>query len=788
MNREETLKGEIRAMRERLTRLSQASVRINESLDFNVVLQEVIDSACYLANARYGVIATTDAAGGLDAVLTSGTSDDEHRQIVSHPDGQRIFEHFRRLPGAIRVGNYFQYATSASLDGRLPMRVWSGLAAPILHRGESAGIIYLGHDREEKEFSEEDEEILVMFAAHAALVIANARRYRDEQRTRTDLETLISTCPVGVAVFDAGTGEPLSFNREAVRIMDGLCAPGEPPEHLLETLTVRRADGREVSLDEVPIAQMMVSGETVRAEELYFQVPDGRNLTALVNATPTHSGTGEVETYVVTVQDMSPLEELERMRAEFLARVSHELRTPLAAVRGSASTLLNESTDLHPAEIGQFHQIILEQSERIRALIADLLDVAHIETGSLPIAPVPTDLAALLAELEQRFRAGDSRHDLLTEVHPDLPLVMADRSRIAQVIDTLLTNSVRHSPQSSTIRIGAAPGDLHVLVSVADEGTGIAGESLPHLFRKFSLTRGEKQMPDTGLSLAVCKGIVEAHGGRIWAESSGPGLGASFTFTLPTVNEPRLFAPTQIPETSHRPARGSDREPVRILAVDSDNQALRYVRDALVKSGYEVVATGDPHNALLLAEEHSPHLALLDLMLSGTDGTELMKRIKEFSDIPVIFVSAYGQDQLVARAFELGADDYVVKPFSPTEIVARIKAALQRRTTAVSPFPYKAGALVIDHAERVVSLEGEPVELTPKQYQLLAELSANPGRILTYQHLLRRVWGSSGDADIRPMRTAISAIRNKLGDDADNPKYIFTKPRVGYSMPRADAP
>ena len=155
--------------------------------------------------------------------------------------------------------------------------------------------------------------------------------------------------------------------------------------------------------------------------------------------------------------------------------------------------------------------------------------------------------------------------------------------------------------------------------------------------------------------------------------------------------------------------------------------------------------------------------------------------------MPVIFVSAYGQDRLVSRAFEMGADDYVVKPFSPTELVARIGAALRRRTTSEPSIPYVVGDLTIDYTERLVTLGGSPIDLTAIQYRLLVELSANAGRVLTYEHLLRRVWGSDGDADVRPMRTAISSIRRKLGDDADNPTYIFTELRVGYRMPRPDA-
>ena len=130
-------------------------------------------------------------------------------------------------------------------------------------------------------------------------------------------------------------------------------------------------------------------GETVRAEEIVLQVPDGRSITTLLNATPIRSEEGEVESFVIIFQDMTPLEELERMRSEFLAMVSHELRTPLSTIRGSVDTLLEEVSELDSAEITQFHRIIRDQSDSMRHMIADLLDVARIDIGKLPVDPKP---------------------------------------------------------------------------------------------------------------------------------------------------------------------------------------------------------------------------------------------------------------------------------------------------------------------------------------------------------------------------------------------------------------
>ena len=167
---------------------------------------------------------------------------------------------------------------------------------------------------------------------------------------------------------------------------------------------------------------------------------------------------------------------------------------------------------------------------------------------------------------------------------------------------------------------------------------------------------------------------METHGGRIWAESDGPGLGARFTFTIPVAQDAAIGA-ANLPVRSRR----SERERKRILAVDDDPQTLRYVRDALARAGYAPLVTGDPQEVASLVRANDPHLVLLDLMLPGTDGIELMADIHDMADMPVIFLSTYGQEEIIARAFEEGADDYVVKPFSATELVARIKAALRKR-------------------------------------------------------------------------------------------------------------
>ena len=278
-------------------------------------------------------------------------------------------------------------------------------------------------------------------------------------------------------VFEARTGALVSLNREAARIVKSLCGPGQSAEQLLGVITCRRADGREIALDRLPLARALDRAETVRAEEVVLSVPDGRRVTTLINATPIRDPDGPddaLASVVVTLQDLAPLQDIERMRAEFLGMVSHELRAPLTSIKGSAATALRTARLVGPAEVAQFFRIIDEQADRMDSLIGDLLDAGRIDTGTLSVAPEPSDVAVLVDQARGTFISGGGRHTVRIDLPPDLPRVMADRQRLVQVLNNLLANAARHAPDSAPIRIAAAREGLSVAVSVADEGRGIA--------------------------------------------------------------------------------------------------------------------------------------------------------------------------------------------------------------------------------------------------------------------------------------------------------------------------
>ena len=228
MKSPDELHREIEALQERISRLSAASVRISASLDLNTVLQEVVDSARALSGARYGLIATVGEAGHGQGFVTSGLTPDEHRQLAAWADAPRLFEHLRELAEPFRLRDMPSYVRSLGFSSEL-IRSMTLLGTSIRNQDALVGHFFLAEKEGGSEFTSGDEEVLALFASQAATAIVNARTHRGEQQARADLEALIETSPVGVVVFDARSGHPKSFNREARRIVESLCTPDLPP-------------------------------------------------------------------------------------------------------------------------------------------------------------------------------------------------------------------------------------------------------------------------------------------------------------------------------------------------------------------------------------------------------------------------------------------------------------------------------------------------------------------------------------------------------------------------------
>jgi two-component system KDP operon response regulator KdpE len=219
----------------------------------------------------------------------------------------------------------------------------------------------------------------------------------------------------------------------------------------------------------------------------------------------------------------------------------------------------------------------------------------------------------------------------------------------------------------------------------------------------------------------------------------------------------------------------------KVLVIDDEPQMLRAVGAGLRANGFVVALAATGEEALDQLPLTRPDVVLLDLTLPGMDGLDVVRQLREWSKVPIIVLSARGDERDKVRALDLGADDYLTKPFGMEELLARIRVALRHTgATAATEPVYTDGALIIDFARRLVTLRGADVHLTPTEYDLLRELVTNAGKVLTHQMLLGRVWGPASVNDTQYLRTYVNQLRRKIEDDPAHPQRIINEPGIGY--------
>ena len=786
------LKEQVRALRSRLSRLTEASLLIGEDLELDAVLREVIDGARALTNAKFGVLLTYSKSGDVMDVVSSGITEREIELVGPAPEGLGLLGYLNEVQGPLRIPDISKHPMSIGFPANHPpMKSFLGMR--IQHRDTHLGNIFLTEKQSGQEFSQEDEETLILFASQAGQAISNARRYEEVNRAKADLETLIDISPVGVGVYDAKSGMMVSYNQEMHRIAGGAELAVDSPEPLMELLTFKRADGRIIPLTELPVAHVMLTGETVRADEVLVDFPDGRSITTLLSAAPMFSASGEIESVVVTVQDLTLLEDADKLRAEFLGMVTEALRTPLTTIKGSASALAEILESLNPVEALQLLRIVDQQADLMRSQINSLVELTQIESGALSISPEPASISDLLEISSKEFLRSHSGAAVEANIPPGMPLINADIERLSQVMQNLFVLVSRNSPSSSSVQVSASLLEFYVSISVSFDRESAPGEAFvgriihPHLDDSAG---GGISFGDRDLAIAYCRGIVEAHGGRLRAQQGDRGYGVTYTVTIPTADEfqvPAGDAPESIP-WHERPSIADPQYPVKILLAVPDPRAMGAVRKTLANADYSTISTYDLNAVEPLLLDDKPNLVVLDLNSLESEGLRLTRRLTNEHNTPVIVMSARGDDESVVRAFEFGADDYIVRPFSPTELVARIQSSLRKRSSMQHPQGQSGYALenvIIDYDARTLTVSGNPVQLTATEYKLLYELSTNAGRVLTQDELLHRVWGPEYTGEPQLLRSYVKSLRQKLGDHARRPTYIFTEHGIGYRMAKA---
>lgn len=220
----------------------------------------------------------------------------------------------------------------------------------------------------------------------------------------------------------------------------------------------------------------------------------------------------------------------------------------------------------------------------------------------------------------------------------------------------------------------------------------------------------------------------------------------------------------------------------RVLVIDDEAAIRRLLNVALHAHGFEVAAVGLGQEGLVKAACWHPDLVVLDLGLPDMDGIEVIRRLREWSAVPIIVLSVRERESEKIAALDAGADDYVTKPFGLGELVARMRAALRRAAGSRDEPLVRTGGLTVDLAHRTVTVDGREVKLTPTEYEILKHLAMNPGRVVTHRQLLRAIWGPGYDEETHYLRVYVSQLRRKVEPDPARPRYILTEPGVGYRL------
>lgn len=503
--------------------LLEISRALTSRLDLSEVLRLILQLSTEILNGQAALIALLDEDG-------------RYRIRTSYGIAQPLLDQLKPLLNDIDDPRKAEEALRRNLIAiaqRVGLGFWQVVWLPLQIGEEFLGALYVFRMRG-SHFGSNDRRVLQSFADQAAIAVNNARLYQQVSQDKRRLNAILEFSANGVAIMDAahhiGT-----FNRKLIELT-GIAAAeaiGRPFEDVL-VLRNRRA-GRTLAeaealgwplVDGASDASLFVEGDLRR--------PDGRLVPVEINFAPLFDGQGRLSSIIANVHDLTRLRMADEMKSTFVSAVSHELKTPVALIKGYASTLRRRDAAWDEQTVRESLQVIEEESDRLAELIDNLLDVSRAQAGNFRIDRVELDVDELVRRVVTRLQEQFKTHELAVDVPSDLPLVFADEARITQVLNNLVSNAVKYSPAGSHVHVTSTVEQDNVIISVADEGPGIAAEDKERLFQRFQRLESavRKSIPGTGLGLYLCKSIVDAHGGRIWVESDGR-HGSTFRFSLP---------------------------------------------------------------------------------------------------------------------------------------------------------------------------------------------------------------------------------------------------------------
>ena len=372
--------------------------------------------------------------------------------------------------------------------------------------------------------------------------------------------------------------------------------------------------------------------------------------------------------------------------------------------------------------------------------------------------------------------------------------VRGDAQVLSEAVGNLLANAIAYSPKGSNVGVGVKVVDGVVEIAVTDRGIGIAEGDQERVFERFYRAdqARSRRTGGTGLGLAIVKHAVQRHGGevRLW---SRPGRGSTFTIRLPQIDPPA----DQVVQPKRRRKKRADAEAgcgippherskrmTRVLIVEDEPDLADPLAYLLRREGYEVEIAEDGPSALAAYQDRGADIVLLDLMLPGMSGTEVCRQIRATSRVPIIMLTAKDSEVDIVVGLELGADDYVTKPYSSRELLARMRAVLRRLAQIdadLEDHVLDGGRVVLDIDRHTVAVDGREINMPLKEFELLEVLMRNAGRVLTRGQLIDRVWGTDYFGDTKTLDVHIKRIRSRIEQHPSEP--VDAHDRAGPRVP-----
>jgi two-component system KDP operon response regulator KdpE len=498
------------------------------------------------------------------------------------------------------------------------------------------------------------------------------------------------------------------------------------------------------------------------------------------------------------VLDKSRFQTTASPQSTLLDVMSEQVRLPYAQLRGLLNTLGEQHSRFTHRERARFLRQIEESVENLGQLWDNFLEVYNLEMAGAKLNREQTDLYDLVQRVLDSRVLAEYRRQIQLEVPSQLPVVEIDELRIEQVLLNMFHNAIKFSPKGAPIVIALGGQQQQVLLSVRDQGVGIPQDQLEKVFEPFYRATNNTSEEGAGLGLYLSRELIRKHGGEMWADSA-PGRGTTVTLSLPTLGEEIVIAPTptyttvtqqmrrveaaEVKEPVRAPgaARVTERQPQTIMVVEGQSALVQTLMERLDSQGYEIIVFSSGEEALRDVNTVRLDLILVDVNLPDANGLDICERMCKRTEVPIILLADEASEAEKVRALNIGADDYISRPISNDELMARVNVIFKRRRIPDRQRePLDLGALYVDFARREVYLNNKPLELTRIEYDLLHTLSVNMGQVLTHKQLLEKVWGPEYQAETQYLWVNVSRLRKKLEPTPDSPRFIQTQPGVGY--------